>query len=105
MCGKEGRTIDIKRHIESNHLEGVSLPCSQCETTFRTKRRLQEHVSENHKKDTLATLSTTNFSGYLIDLDEIVKSKMETSENMVLNTGLLERGKICKVCVKKRTIY
>ena len=25
LCGKEGNGIDIKRHIEANHLEGTSL--------------------------------------------------------------------------------
>ena len=24
VCGKEGHATDIKRHIENNHLEGVS---------------------------------------------------------------------------------
>ena len=35
VCGKEGENGNIKQHIEQNHLEGVSIPCHQCETTFR----------------------------------------------------------------------
>ena len=37
VCGKEGENGNIKQHIEQNHLEGVSIPCHQCETTFRLK--------------------------------------------------------------------
>ena len=35
VCGKEGHRSDIKKHIESKHLEGVSIPCNFCEKTFR----------------------------------------------------------------------
>ena len=35
VCGKEGQRITIKDHIETNHLEGISIPCKFCETTFR----------------------------------------------------------------------
>ena len=43
LCGKEGNGVDIKRHIEANHLEGTSLPCNFCENTFRSRQ-------ETHKK-------------------------------------------------------
>ena len=49
VCGKEGRSIDIKRHIEANHLEGVSLPCNQCDKTFRSRDAVRQHVSRHHK--------------------------------------------------------
>ena len=35
VCGKEGESGNIKQHIEQNHIEGVSIPCNQCKSTFR----------------------------------------------------------------------
>ena len=48
VCGKEGHGNDIKKHIESNHLEGVSIPCNLCEKTFRLRRTLHQHALECH---------------------------------------------------------
>ena len=48
VCGKEGNGIDIKRHIESNHLEGISLPCDLCENIFRSRRKLVHHKLKQH---------------------------------------------------------
>ena len=39
VCGKEAMSGDLKKHIEANHLEGVSIPCSCCEKTFRSISR------------------------------------------------------------------
>ena len=50
VCGKEGLQKDIKRHIESYHLEGVSVPCSLCDKILKSMRALSEHMSRNHKK-------------------------------------------------------
>ena len=50
ICGKEGHTTDIKRHIEHYHLEGVSIPCSLCDKILKSRRALSEHMSRNHKK-------------------------------------------------------
>ena len=50
VCGKEGHPTDIKRHIEANHLEGVSIPCNQCDKTFRSRDTLRCHVSKHHKE-------------------------------------------------------
>ena len=36
VCGKEGQIVNIRDHIEANHLEGVSLPCNLCERKFRS---------------------------------------------------------------------
>jgi len=44
VCGKEGDQRNIKDHIESKHLEGVSIPCNHCEKTFRTRNGLRSHV-------------------------------------------------------------
>ena len=35
VCGKEGLPWNIKYHIEANHLDGIALPCNQCNMTFR----------------------------------------------------------------------
>ena len=43
VCGKEGDRTDITDHIESNHLEGVSLPCSTCGNTYRSGNQLKRH--------------------------------------------------------------
>ena len=48
-CGKEDYHTNIKKHIESNHLEGVSIPCNFCEKTFRSRSALGLHKSQNHE--------------------------------------------------------
>ena len=49
MCGKEGMRNDIRKHIESNHLEGVCIPCNFCEKTFRSRKLLREHKLKYHR--------------------------------------------------------
>ena len=49
-CGKEGDATDIKRHIETNHLEGVSVPCNFCGKILRSRNALSGHISKNHKE-------------------------------------------------------
>ena len=49
VCGKEDYSTNIKKHIESNHLEGVSIPCNFCEKTFRSRRSLGLHKLQNHE--------------------------------------------------------
>ena len=44
VCGKEGRTTDIMRHIEANHLEGVTIPCNRCDKIFRSRTSLRYHL-------------------------------------------------------------
>ena len=48
VCGKEGHVTDIMRHIEANHLEGVSIPCNHCDKIFRSRHALRCHVSKHH---------------------------------------------------------
>ena len=43
VCGKEGLQQQIKRHIEANHIEGISIPCSLCEKTFKSRKVLCNH--------------------------------------------------------------
>ena len=50
VCGKEAfHKNDLRKHIEANHLEGVSTPCTQCEKTFRSRNALARHILHNHK--------------------------------------------------------
>ena len=49
VCGKEGLGSAIKDHIEANHLEGVVLPCNQCEKVFRCRYNLRRHVQKHHQ--------------------------------------------------------
>ena len=48
VCGKEGHGTDIMRHIESYHLEGVSIPCNLCDKILRTRRTLERHRKSVH---------------------------------------------------------
>ena len=49
LCGKEGRKCDIKRHVEANHLEGITIPCSLCEKTFASRNSLRRHKLHFHE--------------------------------------------------------
>ena len=48
VCGKEGRATTIIDHIEANHLDGVSLPCNNCEKTFRSRKAKRMHMCMNN---------------------------------------------------------
>ena len=43
VCGKEANYSNIKNHIESSHMEGVSIPCNFCDKTFRSRKSLGQH--------------------------------------------------------------
>ena len=51
VCGKiEPKfTSNLKRHIESMHVTGVSHPCGHCGKSYRSRNTLSNHVSVNHK--------------------------------------------------------
>ena len=49
-CGKEGAKQAIVDHIELHHLEGVALPCNNCQKTFRSTRNLRDHKATSHRK-------------------------------------------------------
>ena len=49
VCGKEGRLTAILNHIESNHLEGICIPCGLCDKTFSSKKTLNCHKNKSHK--------------------------------------------------------
>ena len=43
ICGKEGQMMQIKDHIEANHLEGIIIPCNHCDKTFRSINALRRY--------------------------------------------------------------
>ena len=49
VCGKEGQSNAIRDHIEANHLEGISIPCDDCEKTFSSRVNLSQHKNRLHK--------------------------------------------------------
>ena len=52
VCGKEGLGNIIKHHIETIHLEGISIPCNICDHTVRSRKTLTEHKSRYHRNNT-----------------------------------------------------
>ena len=46
VCGKEGLLKHIKQHIESNHLEGISIPCDRCGRKLTSRASLYAHKSK-----------------------------------------------------------
>ena len=49
ICGKEGLTRVIQSHVESNHLEGICIPCDICDKNFSSRNSLRMHKSRFHK--------------------------------------------------------
>ena len=50
VCQKEGQSINIQQHIESQHLKRVSIPCDLCEKMFRSRRNLSAHTLHHYRK-------------------------------------------------------
>ena len=48
VCGKEGLSKNLRFHIETNHLEGTSIPCDYCDKIFSSRSCLVKHKSRNH---------------------------------------------------------
>ena len=44
VCGKEDIGSHIKGHIETNHIEGIAVPCSLCGKTSRSRAALRRHI-------------------------------------------------------------
>ena len=51
LCGKEAISGDLKKHIEANHLEGITIPCDFCEKTFRSRDSFGKHLRHFHKSN------------------------------------------------------
>ena len=49
VCGKEGHPRNISDHIESNHLEGISIPCDLCQKKCRSRKYLSYHKRAEHQ--------------------------------------------------------
>ena len=45
-CGKEGSLMIIRQHIESAHLEGISISCDYCDKTFSSRNLLASDESK-----------------------------------------------------------
>ena len=37
VCQKEGRSSQIRNHIEANHLEGIVIPCNFCDKVLSSR--------------------------------------------------------------------
>ena len=48
-CGKEGHPTDIKRHIEANHIKGLTHACDVCGKNSRSRHGLRQHKRTEHK--------------------------------------------------------
>ena len=48
VCGKEGQSGNIRSHIEANHINGISVPCANCDKNFSTRKALQKHKNRHH---------------------------------------------------------
>ena len=49
VCGKEGLAHHMRKQIEVNHLEGISIPCDYCDKTCHSRKALEEHKIRFHK--------------------------------------------------------
>ena len=58
VCRKEGECMNMKRHIEANHLEGISISCNLCEKTTRSRHALSMHMRNNHTTCTDGQIET-----------------------------------------------
>ena len=48
VCGKEGPYMNMPRHIEANHITGVSHACDICGKVSRSRNALRVHVANIH---------------------------------------------------------
>ena len=51
VCGKEAINGALKKHIEANHLEGISIPCNYCDKIFRSRAAREMHNRYHHKSN------------------------------------------------------
>ena len=51
VCGKEGSIVQIRDHIEANHITGVFIPCDLCGKVYQSRNSLTVHKSQQHRKN------------------------------------------------------
>ena len=49
VCGKEGPAKEMPRHIEANHITGVSHSCDICGKISRSRNALRKHRYTYHR--------------------------------------------------------
>ena len=56
VCGKtkdkdtdKQANVQMERHVESLHVQGISYDCARCDKTFRSKNTLHKHTYLKHK--------------------------------------------------------
>ena len=49
VCGKEGQFQHTINHIETHHMEGISIPCEMCDKRFSARVNLTMHKTKHHK--------------------------------------------------------
>ena len=55
VCGKEGLSGDMPRHVEAYHIIGVSHACDICGSISRSKHGLRQHIKiYHHQKNLIA---------------------------------------------------
>ena len=58
MCGKAfARSDHMRRHIETNHIEGVSYSCNFCIKVCTSKNALTSHIFNRHKLNQLTDIT------------------------------------------------
>ena len=48
-CGKEGSRWNIMKHIEANHIAGISIPCGLCSQVSSSRAALAQHKQKHHR--------------------------------------------------------
>ena len=56
ICGKEAPYKNMPRHVEANHITGVSHECDICGKMSRSKNALQKHKAYYHTTTTISTV-------------------------------------------------
>ena len=94
-----GQTGDVEKKPEINHADPTPLQLNTKPFYETDKQRSQHKRAPNEQMNNERRIAIQNFvSGDVQELDEKVKSMMETSQNLDSRGA---RGKICKLCGKE----
>ena len=55
VCGKEAPYFNMPRHVEANHITGVSHECDICGKNSRSRHGLRRHKTDYHMTTTGST--------------------------------------------------